>query len=99
MFRMSTIIAILVLAISAAQADDVSFRIGDLDLSNARDTHVLASRIQSAAAFACMVEKPQAGQTSMFYRESYEQCLSHATRHLISRVMGLSGRVARFASN
>ena len=99
MFRVSTTLAILVLGISTAQAGDISVHFRDLDLSNARDAGVLATRVQSAATFACAVEKPQAGQTSMFYRQSYEECLARAAHHLTAEAMASFGRTPRFASN
>lgn len=92
MFRTITAAALLVLTITAAQAASLTVRYGDLNLSNADDARILASRVQTAAEAACADWKPDRWQknsffVNRFYKNIYDSCVDTTARRVNNRVM------------
>src|SRR6185437_8321975 len=105
MFRTITAAALLALTITAAQAASLTVRYGDLNLSNADDARILASRVQTAAEAACADWKPDRWQknsffVNRFYKNIYDSCVDTTSRRVNSRVMVKSvAHTAQVAGN
>jgi|KBSMisStaDraftv2_1062788.scaffolds.fasta_scaffold665068_1 UrcA family protein len=99
MFRTFTVVAVFVSTISAAQAGDVvAVHYGDLNLTNANDTGILAGRLYAVAELRCAALKPDPGYQSLFYKSGYKSCLDRVSKATSAKVMAVAGEPRRFAS-
>jgi UrcA family protein len=85
LFRTLTAAAILVLGITAAQADDLSqvsayVTFGDLNLSQPADAKILADRLEDAAKSVCLKANPDLDSSALM-----QQCIDSAIS------MGMTG--------
>ena len=108
MIRTFATAALLALTIGTAQADPppaIIIPIGDLNLSNPGDVHILASRAQAAAETACAdwsadSQRRDAFFTSIFYKKIYADCIDSTRQRVTSRAMAKAAeRTARMARN
>lgn len=97
MIRLLATSAILVLTVSAAQAETATVRFGDLNISNSRDADVLADRIHQAAVKACETDKPNAGTINLFYRSGEITCERWISQRTLAKISARSGDYPRFA--
>lgn len=105
MFRTFATAALLALTIGTAQAGPFSLQFGDLNLSNAADARILASRAHSLAEEVCADWKPDMWQknsfyVNRFYMRIYDSCIDTTSHRLTTRAMAKSAaRATHFASN
>lgn len=98
MFRNLTTAVILALTITAAQAgDSVTVRFGDLDLTKAKDTQLLDSRVLAAAELVCASDGYDRHPVLMEYRLTRERCIAGVSQTLSARVLAMSGESRKFA--
>jgi UrcA family protein len=99
MYRTQAVVAVMVLATSAARAGDVvPVRYGDLNLANASDTEVLAKRVYAVAELRCAEQRPDQGHQSLFYKMIYDECTYRVSHATTARVMAAVGEPRRYAS-
>ena len=99
MFRTFTVVAVLALSTSAAQAGEVvTVRYGDLNLANANDTRTLAGRVYAVAELRCAALRPDRRSQSLFYKMTYKTCTDRVSHVTSVKVMAVAGEPRRYAS-
>ena len=85
MFRTFMTAAILALTVTAAQAGDVTIHVGDLDLTRAQDTQMLASRVQAAAKTACTSEFGTHTGAITYNNAVIQSCVKQASKSAMTK--------------
>ena len=85
MFRTFMTAAILALTVTAAQAGDVTIHVGDLDLTRAQDTQMLASRVQAAAKTACTLEFGTHTGAITYNNAVIQSCVKQASKSAMTK--------------
>ena len=99
MLRTFTVVAVLALSTSAAQAAPVlDVKFSDLDLSKPSDAGVLEARVHQAANRACGPLQ-QSAPTSLYYRTWFNSCIRASSAETTRWVEARAGHYRAFASN